>query len=157
MRRIAATVPAIVLAVCAIACGSSQPLTPGAASSNGALRTTIDSFTGSWGASSTPSSASVPNGCTRFDYTVERVSENSVKVTVDATCATVAVNGSGQGTLSGNVLAWGASGNATAKGVSCPFTFKDSTATPEGSGVRVVYSGTVCGVPVQGSELLARR
>lgn len=157
MRRIAATVPAVVVAVCAIACGSSQPLAPGAASSNGALRTTIDSFTGSWGASSTPSSASLPNGCTQFDYQIERLSETSAKVSLDATCATIAVKGAGQGTLSNNVLAWSASGNATAKGMTCPFNFTDSTATPESGGVRVVYSGTVCGVPVRGSELLARR
>lgn len=156
MRRVPVIVPTLLAAVCSIACSSSQPLSPSATSSGG-TRASIDAFTGSWGTSSTSSSTSLPNGCTKFDYQVDRMSDSSAKITVDATCANVAVTGSGQGSVSGNVLTWSASGNATAKSISCPFAFSNSTATPEGSGVRVVYSGTVCGLPVQGSELLARR
>jgi hypothetical protein len=156
MRRLSVLIPALTVAVWAIACSSSQPLSPSAASPGG-TRASIDAFTGSWGASSASSSASLPNGCTKFDYQVDRLSDSSAKVTVDANCASVAVTGSGQGTVSGSVLSWTASGNATARGLTCPFTFNNSTATPEGNGVRVNYSGTVCGLPVQGSELLTRR
>ena len=63
----------------------------------------------------------------------------------------------GTGTVSGSTLNWTAEGTATRGGLTCPFTFGEGTARPEGSGVRVTFAGTLCGLPVSGTELLQRK
>jgi len=60
------------------------------------------------------------------------------------------VNGSGTGTVSGSTLGWNAQGTVTQGSLTCPFTFTNGKATQEATGgVRIVYSGTVCGNPRQ--------
>jgi hypothetical protein len=64
------------------------------------------------------------------------------------------VSGSGAGTLSGSAINWSSSGLVSQGGVNCPFTFTNGKVTPgtEANTVVVTYSGTVCGIPVSGTE-----
>jgi hypothetical protein len=70
----------------------------------------------------------------------------------------IAVNGSGTGSLSGNSLAWAASGLVAQGGVNCPVSFTNGKATPDSTGatIAVTYSGTVCGIPVSGTETVKK-
>jgi hypothetical protein len=40
--------------------------------------------------------------------------------------------------------------------VNCPFTFTNGKATEDDVGIKVVYSGTVCGIPVSGTETVKK-
>jgi hypothetical protein len=103
-------------------------------------------------------SGSPPDGCTALDYTITKSTDGqSGDIQFSATCAGVQASGTGKGTLSGSTLQWTAQGTATRDGLTCPFNFTQGTAQLEGSGVRVTYAGTVCGVPVSGSDLLQRK
>ena len=117
--------------------------------------TTVDAFAGTW-ASITPSTP--PTGCGNLKYTVTPTSATAANVTFTATCAgNITVTGSGSGTLSGNVITWSASGLVGQGGVNCPFTFTNNTATLESTGQVVVnYTGTVCGIPVSGTETVKK-
>jgi hypothetical protein len=68
------------------------------------------------------------------------------------------VNGSGNGTLSGNVITWSATGLVGQGGVNCPFSFSNNTATIDTTTnqVTIAYTGTVCGIPVSGSETVKK-
>jgi hypothetical protein len=128
---------------------SSTPTSPTAPT------TSIDEFAGTWQSvkASTP-----PTGCGNLKYTVTPVSTNSANVTFTATCAAnITVTGSGSGTLSGNVINWTASGLVGQGGVNCPFSFTNSKATLGADGtIAVNYTGTVCGIPVSGSETVKK-
>ena len=113
--------------------------------------TTLDAFAGTW-TSITPSTP--PTGCGNLKYTVTPTTTSSANVTFTATCAgNINVTGSGSGTLSGSAINWSASGLVGQGGVNCPFTFTNSKATLDATGQVVVnYTGTVCGIPVSGTE-----
>ena len=115
----------------------------------------IDAFAGTW-ASITP--ATPPTGCGNLKYTITPTSATAANVTFTATCASnITVTGSGSGILSGNVVTWSASGLVGQGGVNCPFTFTNNKATLESNGqVLVNYTGTVCGIPVSGSETVKK-
>jgi hypothetical protein len=115
----------------------------------------LEAFAGTW--SSVTASAPV-TGCGNLKYTVTPTTASSANVTFAATCAgNIAVTGSGSGTLSGSVITWSASGLVGQGGVNCPFTFTSNKATLDATGQIVVnYSGTVCGIPVSGSETVKR-
>lgn len=116
----------------------------------------IQAFSGSWVSGGT-GGAALPSSCTAFDYRVTPSADGrSGAVAFRATCAGIDVDGTGTGVLNGEVLSWSAQGTATRVGLTCPFTFSDSTAALENGGVRVNYRGTVCGFPVSGSELLRK-
>jgi hypothetical protein len=117
--------------------------------------TTVDAFAGTW-ASITPSTP--PTGCGNLKYTVTPTTAASANVTFAATCAgNINVTGSGAGTLTGSVINWTASGLVGQGGVNCPFTFTNSKATMESAGQIVVnYTGTVCGIPVSGTETVKK-
>lgn len=143
-------------------CGPSSQ-TPATAPSGLASRSgvTAANFGGTWTSSATTldaGGAALPDGCSRFDYSVTPAADGrSARLAVNATCAGISVTASGQGTMAGESLSWSASGTAVKGSLTCPFSFENSTATLEGSGVRVTYSGTVCGIPVKGSQLLVKR
>ena len=113
--------------------------------------TSLDSFAGTWESvtASTPAT-----GCGNLKYTVTPTTTSSANVSFTATCASnINVTGSGSGTLSGSAINWSASGLVAQGGVNCPFTFSNSKATLAADGtVTVAYSGTVCGIPVSGTE-----
>ena len=115
----------------------------------------LGDFTGTW---ATSSSALPATSCGDVKYTVTPVSETSANVTFSGTCAgNTKVNGSGTGTMSGSTLDWNAQGTVTQGSLTCPFTFTNGKATQEAAGgVRIVYSGTVCGIPISGDEVLKK-
>jgi hypothetical protein len=115
----------------------------------------LDAFAGNWASvtASTP-----PTGCGNVKYTVTPTSSSSASVTFAGTCAgNIAVSGSGAGTLNGSVIDWSATGLVGQGGVNCPFTFTNSKATMDATGQLVVnYTGTVCGIPVSGTETVKK-
>ena len=152
-----------VLAVLSLAagCGASTSSRTAPSAVTGATSVTAASFGGTWTSPPTASGSGggvVPEGCSQFDYTVNPAEDGrSASLSLDATCVGIAVTATGQGTMVSGTLSWGASGTASKGSLTCPFSFENGTATLEGSGVRVTYAGTVCGVPVRGSQLLVRR
>ena len=115
----------------------------------------IDAFAGTW---ASVSASTPPTGCGNLKYTITPTSTTSANVSFTATCASnITVTGSGSGTLSGSVVTWNASGLVGQGGVNCPFTFTNNKATLESSGQVVVnYTGTVCGIPVSGTETVKK-
>lgn len=114
--------------------------------------TSIDAFAGTW---QSVTAATPATGCGNLKYTVTPTTTSSANVSFTATCASnITVTGSGAGTLTGNVINWNASGLVAQGGVNCPFTFTNSKATLDDANKQVVvsYSGTVCGIPVSGTE-----
>jgi hypothetical protein len=115
----------------------------------------MDTFAGTWSSvsASTPATA-----CGNVKYIVTPVSTTSGNVTFSATCAgNIAVNGTGTGTISGSTLNWSATGLVNQGNVNCPFSFPTGKATQDSSGqVIVTYAGTVCGIPVSGTETVKK-
>jgi hypothetical protein len=115
----------------------------------------LGDFAGTW----VTSSSSLPaTSCGAVKYTVTPVTETSANVTFGGTCAgNIEVTGTGTGTVSGATLGWNAQGTVTQGSLSCPFNFTNGKATQEAAGgVRIVYNGTVCGIPVTGDEVLKK-
>jgi hypothetical protein len=151
----------------------SQPTTPTTQTTTTATTptttaVTVDSFAGQWGADDTtgtatpnlPATAST-NSCSEIEFKVVRdVDGKSAVIVFAATCARVRLRGEGRGTVSGDTLYWKAQGVASiADSRQCAFKFLErNTATPVGDGViKVAYNGTVCDVPVSGTELVRRK
>ena len=111
----------------------------------------LDAFAGTW---TSVTASTPPTGCGNLKYIVTPTTSSSANVSFTATCAgNIAVAGSGAGTLSGSTVTWSASGLVGQGGVNCPFTFPGNKATLGADNQLVVaYSGTVCGIPVSGSE-----
>jgi len=118
--------------------------------------TSIDAFAGTW---QSVTATTPPAGCGNLKYTVTPTTPTSANVSFTATCASnITVTGSGAGTLAGNVITWSASGLVSQGGVNCPFTFTNSKATIDEANKQVVvaYTGTVCGIPVSGTETVKK-
>jgi hypothetical protein len=112
----------------------------------------MDSFAGTWQSvtASTPAT-----GCGNLKYTVTPTTTTAANVSFTATCASnITVTGAGSGTLSGSAINWTANGLVAQGGVNCPFSFSNSKAALDSTGQNIVvtYSGTVCGIPVSGTE-----
>jgi hypothetical protein len=118
--------------------------------------TSIDAFAGTWQSAT----AALPvTGCGNLKYTVTPTGISSANVSFTATCASnISVSGSGSGTLAGNIITWSASGLVGQGGVNCPFTFNNNKATIDTAANQVVidYTGSVCGIPVSGSETVKK-
>jgi hypothetical protein len=114
----------------------------------------LDVFAGSW----TSLTASTPaTGCGTVQYTVTPLSATAATVTFTATCAgNIQVNGTGNGQVSGSSLDWSAQGLVSQGGVNCPFTFTNGKAAEDPGGIKITYSGTVCGIPVAGTEIVKK-
>jgi hypothetical protein len=117
--------------------------------------TSIDAFAGTW---SSVTASTPPTGCGNLRYTVTPTSSSTATVSFTATCAgNITVTGSGTGTLTGSVINWSGSGLVAQGGVNCPFTFTNSKATLDATGqIVVTYTGTVCGIPVSGTETVKK-
>ena len=114
----------------------------------------MDVFAGTW-SSVTPSTPAT--GCGNVKYTVIPLTGSTANVTFSGTCGGgINVTGSGTGTLSGSTLNWSATGLVSQGGVNCPFTFNNGKATQDATNVVVNYSGTVCGIPVSGTETVKK-
>jgi hypothetical protein len=167
--RVVVAVAAAALAACATD-SPSQPTTPTATTAVTPAATTVpvDSFTGQWGADdstvtgpATLAATASTNSCSQIEFKVVKdVDGKSAVIVFAANCASVRLRGEGQGTVSGGTLYWKAKGMASIAGSSpCAFTFLErNTATPVSEGViKVTYNGTVCDVPVSGTELVRRK
>jgi len=127
---------------------SGTPTSPTPASVN------MNVFAGTW-ASTT--AVTPPTGCGPVQYTVTPLTATSATVTFAATCAgNIQVSGTGSGQLNGSSLDWSAQGLVGQGGVNCPFTFTNGKAVEDPAGINVTYSGTVCGIPVSGTEIVKR-
>ena len=115
-------------------------------------------FSGTW-ASTAAQSVPVGTACSDFQWQITDVSAQGAQGTFTATCAGgVRVSGAGTGTLSGTTLNWTVNGTATPpQGPGCPFNLSGAAVPETTDAIRVHYSGTVCGVPVSGSEVLNRK
>jgi hypothetical protein len=116
---------------------------------------TLDAFAGTW---SSVNASNPATGCGNVKYIVTPTTTASANVTFTATCAgNISVSGSGTGTLSGDTMTWTANGLVSQGGVNCPFAFTNSRATLGADGnVTVNYTGTVCGIPVSGTEVVKK-
>jgi hypothetical protein len=115
----------------------------------------VAAFAGTW---VTSRSALPADSCGAVTYTVKPVTASSATITFAATCAgTIQINGSGVGNVSGSALEWSAQGTVAQGTLSCPFAFTNGKATENPAGVRIIYSGTVCGIPVSGDEVLKKQ
>lgn len=127
----------------------------GSPTSPSAPTVALDVFAGSW----VSSAASTPaTGCGNVTYTVTPVSTSSANINFQATCASsIAVTGSGTGKLNGSSLDWTAQGLVSQGGVNCPVSFTNGKASQDATGtIKVVYAGTVCGIPVSGTETVKK-
>jgi hypothetical protein len=126
----------------------------GSPTAPGGTSVSLDVFAGTW----TSATASSPaTGCGNLTYTVTPLSTTAANVTFAGTCAgSIAVTGTGNGKVNGSTLEWTAQGLVAQGGVNCPFTFTNGKATEDAGGIKVVYSGTVCGIPVSGSETVKK-
>jgi hypothetical protein len=114
----------------------------------------LDVFAGSWTSVTTSTPAT---GCGTVQYTVTPLSSTSATVTFSGTCAgNIHVSGTGNGQVSGAALDWTAQGLVSQGGVNCPFTFANGKAAEDPGGIKITYSGTVCGIPVSGTEIVKR-
>lgn len=157
MRRTLTGPPAIVAIVALVAIGGcdllnkkDSPTAPSPATGS------LEPFVGTFVSTSVASVG--PTSCGNLLYLVTPTSATAATVTFTATCATnIQVSGNGTGTLSGSTLGWSAQGTIRQGDITCPFSFASGTATAEGAtGLRVNYSGTVCGIAVSGTEVLAK-
>jgi hypothetical protein len=139
LRLFAALTIVVTLAACDRS--SSSPAAPASA---------ISTFTGSWRSTTTTTSAGT---CTAMTWSVTPASVTAATITYTATCAGVPVAGTASGTLNGTTLNWTTSGTTAS---ACSYALS-GTAAPDGTtDLHVVFSGTVCGVPVSGSDTLHR-
>ena len=114
----------------------------------------LDAFAGKW---VTSRSALPATSCGALTYTVTPLSASTATVTFDATCASsIRVTGTGTGKVTGSTLEWNAQGSVSQGGITCPFTFTNGKTTEDAGGIKVVYSGTVCGIQVSGDEVLKK-
>ncbi len=111
--------------------------------------------TGQWSSiSSSPTPAST---CTNFHWTITEISGNTGSGTFTALClGTMQVNGTANGTLTGDTVNWTANAVGTSPGApSCPIALT-GTATFDGTQFRIPYTGTTCLGPVSGAEVLRK-
>jgi hypothetical protein len=128
--------------------GTESPTSPSAPA------VSLNVFAGSW----TSLTAATPaTGCGTVNYTVTPLSATSATVTFSGTCAgNIQVTGTGSGQVNGSSLDWSATGLVGQGGVNCPFTFTNGKAVEDPAGIKVTYSGTVCGIPVSGTEIVKK-
>jgi hypothetical protein len=118
----------------------------------GRTSTSVDAFAGTWTSATTPTATT----CGNIQYTVTP-NGSGANVTFAATCAgNIQVTGAGSGKVAGTSLDWSAQGLVGQGGVNCPFTFTNGKAVEDPGGIKITYSGTVCGIPVSGSEVLKK-
>ena len=123
------------------ACDRSTPSTPTSA---------ISAFTGAW---RSPATTTPAGNCTNTTWSITAVTASTATINYSSTCAGVPVVGTANATLNGATLNWTTTGTASN---GCAYALS-GTATPDSaSDLRVAYSGTVCGLPISGTEILRR-
>jgi len=147
--------PVVLAAACTLvgACNVLDRLKESTTPTSPSPTVSLDVFAGTWSSTTVSTPAT---GCGNVKYTVTPLSSSSATVTFEGTCAgSIKVTGSGSGAVSGNSLGWSAQGLVAQGGVNCPFTLANGKATPDATGtIKIDYSGTVCGIPVSGTEIV---
>jgi hypothetical protein len=157
MRRLdVAALLAVLACVVSTACtgGSGSTTTSPSTTSS---TTVVDAMSGSWKSSALTTGSTGP--CSGVNYTVTPTGSGTAAINYSATCGSTAVSGSGTATANGSSLSWTTEGGLTSQTFGpLPCSFKLSgTTTPTGaSTAAITYTGTVCGVPVSGSDVLTR-
>ena len=147
------------LILCAASACASQngsvPTAPSATPLSATVSSSVlDALSGSWRSASASATAGL---CRDITYTLTPTGAASASVDFSATCAGVGVRGAGSGTLSGSTVNWTTTGSTVVVGApACPFSLAGTAAHSETVAVKVSYSGTICGVPVSGSDTLSR-
>lgn len=128
-----------------------SPVAPSA--QDGGTTSVMSALSGTWRTTTAATGTDGTRGpCSGITYTLTPTGPSSASATYGATCGGVAISGSGTATAAGSGVAWTTSGGLGA----CPFTLS-GTLTPTGaSSAALTYAGTVCGLPVSGSESLTR-
>jgi hypothetical protein len=178
MRQL--VVASIVAAVAAglAACGTStdsKPSEPTATVSTAPVtEVTVDAFVGDWspeasdgapldlgGPDNTADTITADGACRFVEFRVDREPDvRSAKVVFAARCANARLRGQGLGQMSNGVLFWKAQGMiALPSGRTCQFKFVEGNRAVRGDvGIlRVHYNGTVCDVPVSGTQIVKRK
>lgn len=149
--------PTLLAVACAATagCDTLDKLTGNNPASPSPTKVSLDAFAGTWASTGSTTPAT---GCGNVRYTVTPVGASSANVTFAGTCAgTIQVSGTGTGKVNGSTLEWSAQGLVGQGGTNCPFSFPNGKATEDaGGGIKVVYSGTVCGIPVSGTEVVKK-
>jgi hypothetical protein len=125
--------------------------TPTSPSDNSSQR----SYIGNW-SSQALSGVPGPSNCGNLKWNITSQQGNQVAGNFEATCAGgVVLTGTASGTM-GDTIVWVASGKATQGSTSCDFNL-NGTGTFQGTSTIVIsYSGTVCSIPVSGTETIKR-
>ena len=112
------------------------------------------SLVGGWISAQVPSAAS----CGNFQYQIATQTATSIAGTFTATCGTLVVSASGNGTTNGNNVHISVNGSGSLPGLPvCPFSLSSNATIEEnGNALRLPYSGTTCLGPVSGTEVLRR-
>lgn len=117
--------------------------------------TGVNALIGTWASASLVPS---PSSCTDFKWNATEKTSTSAKGSFSATCPNdLKVTGTAEGTLAGGTVRWNASGTTTSPSEgACTFNL-DGTAELGDDSIRVPYSGEVCGIRVDGTEILKRK
>jgi hypothetical protein len=99
--------------------------------------------------------------CKQVEFKVDKNPDNKTATIVfAATCANARVRGTGDALVSGDSLIWKAQGTVSVgSSRTCAFKFLEgnrATVIVPGQ-VKVTYNGTVCDIPVSGTQVLVRK
>jgi hypothetical protein len=115
----------------------------------------IDGLVGNWTSSNIIPS---PSTCTDFKWNVTEQTGNSARGSFSATCANeLQLSGTAEGTLTGSIINWSATGTASAADIASCAISLTGTAELGVDSIRVPYSGDTCLGRVSGVETLRRR
>lgn len=99
----------------------------------------------------------VPTSCSTFTWEITEVNGNTGSGKFSASCGGFEVNGTANGTLSGNTVTFTASATATGPdGFTCPISLS-GTATIDGDLITIPFTGTTCFGPVSGTQVLKKK
>ena len=120
----------------------------------GPSATGVGALMGAWSSANIVPS---PAACANFKWNATEQTATSAKGTFSATCAgDLSFTGNAEGALSGSVINWKASGNATGPGITSCAIALTGTAELGVSSIRIPYQGTTCLGAVAGVETLRR-
>jgi hypothetical protein len=137
----------LALTVFAVACSSA-----GDVSINSPSSSALNAISGTWTATSAAGVAPTTSSCHVGTFTVTPTDATNATITYSVTCTGIQISGTGTGTMNGTTLNW----TTTGTNGSCSFSLTGTAVSPSTTELDVTYTGTVCGVPVSGSEVMNR-
>jgi hypothetical protein len=117
---------------------------------------TIRSYIGTW-VGPTITTYPTTQSCGNMQWKVTSQTGAQIGGDFQATCAPgTTLAGTVVATHSDTSIPWAASGTATQGTTSCPFSVTGSGTFQGTSNILVTYAGTVCSLPVNGTETITR-